>query len=526
MLSKIFTLLFCISLLSACSYSKQTDDANNYQEKYRSRIHFSPEKNWMNGPAGLVYLEGEYHLFYPHNPVSLTGRATHWGHAVSDDLIHWRHLPIALEPDSLGSIISGSVVVDKTNTSGFGTTENPPLVALFTYHNYEAESKGEVEIESQGLAYSLDKGVTWSKYDRNPVIANPGIRDFKDSKVIWHNSLQKWIMVLAVNNRISFYTSDNLKEWTFASDFGTDLGGNNDICECPDLFEIEIDDTGETKWILIVNMGFGETGEWGTSYFTGDFDGSSFIADQTTPFWVDYGNDHYAGSTVSNMPDNKRVLIGWMNNWEYAAEIPTKEWKGTLTLPRELKLMRVNTNYLLTSEPVKELESLYADRIVIPGKTLVQDIKREGLYDVTDKIPFPLLPTEVKIRFKTDDMEQMLFAEKFGVILRNKENESLLIGYDNFNRRFYVNRKEAIGTKFSDRFTGVHILPFDIQGSETLDLRIILDKASFELFTMDGKVVMTDTFYPSSEFDRLQIFVENGRITVDDITVTQLKSIW
>ncbi|MDG2450313.1 MAG: glycoside hydrolase family 32 protein [Saprospiraceae bacterium] len=247
-----------------------------YSEKHRPQFHFSPEENWMNDPNGMVYYEGEYHLFYQHYPDSSVWGPMHWGHAVSADLVHWEHLPIALYPDELGYIFSGSAVIDWKNTSGFGDGVTPPMIAIFTYHNSEREKAGADDYQTQGIAYSTDKGRTWTKYKGNPVIPNPGVRDFRDPKVFWHLESEKWVMTVAALDRVQFYGSENLKDWVFLSEFGADIGSHDGVWECPDLFPI-IDEKGDTKWVLLLNMNPGNpNGGSGLQYFIGGFDGNKF----------------------------------------------------------------------------------------------------------------------------------------------------------------------------------------------------------------------------------------------------------
>jgi sucrose-6-phosphate hydrolase SacC (GH32 family) len=235
----------------------------------------------MNDPNGMVFHNGEYHLFYQHNPDSTVWGPMHWGHAVSKDMIYWEHLPIALYPDSLGTIFSGSAVVDNNNTSGFGTAVNPALVAIYTYHDAEGEKAGRKDYQNQGIAYSLDNGREWITYDQNPVLRSPGIPDFRDPKVMWHEKSQQWIMALAVVDRISFYSSPNLKDWTKESEFGANIGAHGGVWECPDLFELQVEGTQDKKWVLLVSINPGApNGGSGTQYFIGDFDGKNFTLDE------------------------------------------------------------------------------------------------------------------------------------------------------------------------------------------------------------------------------------------------------
>jgi len=266
--------------LEVIDQDASTTESNYYTEKHRPQFHFSPESNWMNDPNGMVYYEGEYHLFYQYYPDSTVWGPMHWGHAISRDLVHWEHLPIALYPDKHGLIFSGSAVVDWKNTTGFGNGTNAPLVAIFSYHDMEKERAGiEDDFQTQGIAYSNDKGRTWIKYEGNPVIGNPGIRDFRDPKVIWHKETNKWIMAVAALDHLKFYGSPDLKEWKFLSDFGKNIGSHDGVWECPDLFKLTADN-GKEYWVLIENMNPGNpNGGSGTQYFIGQFDGEKFSVD-------------------------------------------------------------------------------------------------------------------------------------------------------------------------------------------------------------------------------------------------------
>lgn len=277
-----FVLLMAIFMMGCNKESSNKDKVKKntesaFSELHRPQFHFTPASGWMNDPNGMVYHNGEYHLFYQHNPDSTVWGPMHWGHAISKDLVHWEHMPIALYPDEHGTIFSGSAVVDTKNTSGLGTNDNPPMVAIFTYHNHEGENAGRVDFQTQGIAFSLDNGRTWEKYENNPVLPNPGIRDFRDPKVMWHEESEKWVMSLAVADHISFYSSPNLLEWEFESDFGANIGGHGGVWECPDLFKLSVEGTAMEKWVLLVSINpGGPNGGSATQYFVGDFDGSSF----------------------------------------------------------------------------------------------------------------------------------------------------------------------------------------------------------------------------------------------------------
>jgi fructan beta-fructosidase len=481
----------------------------------------------MDGPSGMVYLDGTYHLFYLYNSDGIEENPKHWGHAVSTDLIHWENLFVVLSPEAHGIIGYGSVVADVKNTSGFGgSTKNTPLVAIYTYTNYDNKQNDGSNVQSQGIAYSLDNGNTWITYSSNLVIPDPGINDFHDPKVFWYEPAEYWVMVIAAEGRIRFYTSQDLKEWNYASSFGFDLDNEENVWERPDLFELPVANGNGMKWILTVNIGFGFHKEWLTGFFAGDFDGKTFSSSQTSPYGIDYGKDNYGGATFNNLPNGRRVLIGWMNNWEYANIIPTSPWRGSFTIPRDLHLEETPYYYILASQPINEKKLLYGKHTAIRDLEIIQDIYLAGIEDITPHIHFPLLPSEITICFKTSNQSQIGSAEKFGIKLSNQKGEYLLAGYDAFHQQFYIDRTHSTSSALLEKFAGIHIQRYQIGESGILEMQIILDTTSLELFALDGKIVMTDTFYPSSDFNKIAIYAENGRIQVEEVSITQLKSIW
>ncbi|MGE0019272.1 MAG: glycoside hydrolase family 32 protein [Draconibacterium sp.] len=517
-LIKQFYIIFVMSVfLYSCNQSKQPV-AGKFTEKYRPQIHFSPEANWMNDPNGMVYYDGEYHLFYQYYPDSTIWGPMHWGHAVSTDLIHWEELPIALYPDSLGWIFSGSAVIDWENTTGFGTRENPPMVAIFTYHNRQLEQTGSNQFQYQGIAFSIDKGRTWTKFEKNPVLPNPGIRDFRDPKVIWHKESEKWIMALAVLDHVNFYSSPNLIDWTLESEFGAEIGAHGGVWECPDLFPLQIEGTDETKWVLLVSINpGGPNGGSATQYFVGDFDGHIFERHGEKTKWLDYGKDNYAGVTWSDIPeeDGRRILIGWMNNWQYANQIPTSIWRGACTIPRSLKLVEIYEDFLLLTHPVEEYNQLKGKEKKLAGTTI------SGEFEIKEKQE---LPIELNITFNTKNSTQLTFAEKFGAILSNSKNEKLVIGYDNLNKLFFIDRTNAGWDNPSKDFAQVQFAPY-INNDPTLDMKLIIDKSSVELFAKGGLIVMTNQFFPTEEFAQVNLFTEKGNIELLEGSVTKLSGI-
>jgi fructan beta-fructosidase len=479
--------------LSACASQKNTLAV----EQHRPQFHFTPQKGWMNDPNGMVYFKGEYHLFYQHYPDSTVWGPMHWGHAVSKDLMHWEHLPIALFPDKLGYIFSGSAVVDDNNTSGFGKGNEPPLVVLFTYHDMAGEKAKRTDFQTQGIAYSLDKGRTWTKYANNPVIKNQGAKDFRDPKVLWHAATKQWIMTLAVADHTEFYASKDLKTWAKTSEFGKTEGSHGGVWECPDLFPLKVDGAAE-KWVLVVNIGNGSpNGGSGTQYFVGEFDGKTFKNDNKPNdiLWLDYGRDNYAGVTWSNAPDNRRILIGWMSNWQYAQVVPTKSWRSATTLPRELTLKNTENGVRLVQKVVKEANILRGGEKIIGQQIISND------YVLTANSA----TNELSLSF---DLSKTT-AEDFGTVLSNSKGEKVIIGYEKKTNRLYIDRTEGGKIGFEKSFAGRHYAP-RLSKNKVLKMTIYADVSSVELIADDGETVMTDILFPNEDFNKISLFTKNG----------------
>jgi fructan beta-fructosidase len=505
-------LLFIAGCKTADKIEQSTQQV--YSEPHRPQFHFSPKAKWMNDPNGMVFLDGEYHLFYQHYPDDDVWGPMHWGHAVSKDLVHWEHLPIALYPDSLGMIFSGSAVLDKNNTSGLGTFENPPLVAIFTYHKMEAEKAGKIDYQTQGMAFSLDKGRTWTKYKNNPIVKNPGIKDFRDPKVFWHEDSKRWLMILAVLDHVEFYNSSDLKSWNKLSDFGKDYGSHGGVWECPDLFELEVPDENKKKWVMLlsINPG-GPNGGSGTQYFLGNFDGKNFTSDtpKNDTLWIDYGPDDYAGVTWSNIPaqDGRRLFLGWMSNWNYANVVPTSPWRSAMTIPRELALAKINDEIRLTSSPVKEM-----DLIVGRTKTF-NSISLTDTFVLERQLDFPL---------STFALEGAINAKMFTIQLSNDAGENLKFGFDKNSNRFFIDRGNAGDAPFSKNFNAISYSS-RISKNEKVNFKIYVDVASVELFFDDGLNTMTGIFFPKEKFSHAKIYGPDP-LTLDTLEVKELNRTW
>lgn len=511
----VFNSLLGLVLLFNTVVSAQ--DMDYYQEQHRPQYHFTPELAWMNDPNGMVYYDGEYHLFYQHYPYASVWGPMHWGHAISRDLVHWEHLPIAIYPDELGLIFSGSAVVDWKNTSGFGREENPPMVAMYTYHNMIGERSNRNDFQTQGVAYSLDKGRTWTKYAENPVISNPGIRDFRDPKVIWHEQTQQWVMILAAKDRVQIYNSPDLKQWNFTSEFGQGAAPQLGVWECPDLFPLLIEGSDETKWVMIVSHGGGgPNGGSCTRYFIGDFDGKTFTSDYPVEQvnWLDYGKDNYAGVTWSDVPesDGRRIFLGWMSNWEYATKVPTEKWRSSMTIPRTLSLRKTAIGLTLCSNPVKEMEQLRKSvtnfsRTPIEETVVVQNIE-------------PSL-SEAELVFDLNESD----SRSFGIQLSNERGAYIRISYDQASKLIIVDRSYAGKTNFSGAFPGLHYVPL-LSAENEMKWRIYFDKTSLELFVNDGAVVVTDIFFPNKDFDQMSLFAFDGKAVLSSGKIYELNKAW
>ncbi|ODN04863.1 Levanase, partial [Orchesella cincta] len=470
-------------------------------EQHRLRYHFTPKRNWINDPNGMVYYDGIYHLFYQYHPYSSDRGPMHWGHATSSDMLRWEEQDVALNPDEVGDCWSGSSVIDSTNTTGFQTDPNVhPLVAIYT-------SAGEAG-QSQSIAYSNDKGATFTKYPGNPAIPNPDIQDFRDPKVSYIRG--QWVMTLAVGNRIEFYGSPDLKTWTKLSEFGADPeeGSHCSSWECPDLFPLIVDVNGDGTslvelWVLLVSIGCGgPTGGSGTQYFVGDFNGTTFTTLGTwdNKQWLDWGPDNYAAVSFSNEPNGRTILMGWMNNLKYGDNLPTVSWRGQMTIPRSLDLQVLDKDakkYRLTSMPVAEVETLHS-----PTKIL--EIAQEFTLAVNETVVL----TE-NSRLKTPGMELKIELEidqnpQFSICAYNSLEEEVCFGYE--DSKWFLDRSKSGNTNFHGGFAETLRAEADREvSSQNVTIRMFWDVSSVEVFVDDGLTVMTSLFYATEPLDMIRI---------------------
>ena len=521
--SKITCFILGLTVFTGCKQALFTEKKDYTEaELYRPNFHFTPKKGWMNDPNGMFYYNGYYHLFYQYYPDSNVWGPMHWGHAISTDLISWTEKPIALYPDEKGYIFSGSAVVDVNNTSGFGSLKNPPMVAMFTYHDMKMEKAGKINYQSQGIAYSLDEGLTWAKYEANPVIKNPNIKDFRDPKITWDAIHKKWLMVLAAGDKTMFYGSKNLKEWELLSDFGKNIGAHGGVWECPDFFPMQVEGTDEYKWVMLlsINPG-GPNGGSATQYFVGDFDGKTFTIDksfaedvkQKKGLWIDYGRDNYAGVTWSNISeiDGRKLFIGWMSNWEYAQKVPTETWRSSMTIPRELALVKENDHYTVSSKPVKEIQNYIAKTI----KKETLKIDRETV--IIDKALVDL--SKVDISFSLKNLKKDVYTFSFS----NDSKNTIQFGINKEDNYFFIDRSKSGNLAFSDVFANkISKAPFTT-GFDKIDARVIVDKTSIEIFYNNGKTVMTELFFPDKPMQYFTVSNANAEYTIENLIINQLN---
>ena len=506
--------------------------------RFRPAIHFTARDTWLNDPNGLVFHDGLYHLFFQNNPYGNVWGNMSWGHATSRDLLRWTEHPVAIACDETEDIFSGSVVVDHGNTSGFGTADAPALVAIYT-SAYKAASEHQ-GTQAQSLAYSTDAGMTWNKYAGNPVLTRNSAH-FRDPKVFRYEGEHGacWIMVAveAQHQKVVFYRSDDLKTWDFLSDFGP-MNADQGEWECPDLFPLAVDgEPDNVKWVLIVNVNPGAVaGGSGGQYFVGQFDGTGFIPDASSVaapagvsalgdsaaaaaalqqcLWLDWGRDCYASVSFSNIPDGRRILIGWMNNWDYANQLPTAPWRSSMTLAREVRLTAVNGSARLVQQPVlashlDREESSGAVEQMNAGTLELQN----AVLPLPDSAPGNAQVIEAEILpGRADHVTFHLFANDDG-------SAGTVLNYDAATGRLVLDRSRSGNTGFHETFPSVESAPLVLDDG-VLKLQIVVDHCSVEVFTQDGKVVMTDLIFPDAENQKNWLAVGGGPATVRKLTVS------
>jgi levanase/fructan beta-fructosidase len=442
-------------------YSDTFDTTNS--ERFRPLYHHTPLYGWMNDPNGMFFKDGVWHLYYQYNPYGSQWENMTWGHSTSRDLIHWEAQPLAIESDWLGAIFSGSAIVDKDNTAGFGRNA---VIAMYT-------SAGAAQ--TQSIAYSADGGKTFTKYAGNPVITY-NAPDFRDPKVFWNEQVKKWIVVLAVGQEVQFYSSSNLKEWKYESSFGREYGNHDGVWECPDMLCFD------NKWVLLLNINpGGPFGGSATQYFVGTFDGHKFVCEDepSETKWMDYGKDHYATVTFHNAPEGRIVAMPWMSNWQYANQVPTMQFRSANGLPRDLGLKTVNGETYLTSSPSKELSAIRGKKVKQPTEACEIVVDMKGSSDIT---------------------------------LSNTKGEKVTMRYDAQKQTFTMDRNKSGDVSFSEAFPCVTTAP---TYGNIRQLRIFIDRCSIEAFDNEGKMAMTNLVFPSEPYNMVK--VKGGKATIFEI---------
>lgn len=477
-------------------------DMTNF-EKFRPVYHHTPAYGWMNDPNGMFYKDGVYHLYYQYNPYgSVWGNMT-WGHSTSRDLVHWTYEGTPIVPDAWGAIFSGSCVVDHENTAGFG---KGAVVAFYT----SAKSTPWGDVQSQSMAYSLDNGKTFTKYEGNPILTSSE-RDFRDPKVFWYAPGKHWVMMLAVGQHMEIYSSVNLKDWKKESEFGAMQGAHGGVWECPDLVEIPVEGTRQKKWVLICNLNPG--GPFGGSaaqYFVGSFDGKTFVNESPTlTKWMDWGKDNYATVTWNNAPDGRCVALGWMSNWQYANNVPTRQYRSANTIARDLTLYRVGEELYLKSTPSPEVKKARAEKVSKPSFNVAGEYEVASLLD------------DNKGAYEVELVIQNQGASKIAFCLLNEKGEKVSMYYDLARRQFVMDRSESGTVDFSKDFPAVTVAPADTD--KELTLRLFVDRSSIEAFGEDGKFVMTNLVFPSLPYNKMRFTSDEKGYTVKSLKVYRLQ---
>ncbi|MBC7651534.1 MAG: glycoside hydrolase family 32 protein, partial [Deinococcales bacterium] len=460
---------------------------------------FTTPQNWINDPNGLVYYNGMYHLFFQSNPFANVWGHMTWSHATSKDLIYWQHLPIAIKEENGIMAFSGSAVVDTKNSTGFSVNGSQPLVAIYTGHTDT--------LQTQNLAFSNNKGISWTKFKGNPVL-NYHKKDFRDPNVFWYQPKQQWIMALSFPNehQMGFFSSKNLKQWQQISVFGP-LGDTSGVWECPDLMQVPIEgQPGKTKWVLFTSQNAT------MQYFVGEFDGINFKNESAsnTIFKQDYGTDYYAAVAYHNTPNKQPIAIGWVNNWYYANDIPTTPWKGSMSLPRKLSVKKINNVWQLIQQPVNNITSLRGT------KTVLNNVKVINNY----KIPFKSQVFEMDCVLKPTNGET-------GIKIAVGNGHYFTIGYNSQTQTLFTDRTNVGTTFFNKNFDSLAIckakLPL-VNGK--LKLHIYYDKSIVEIYANDNTAVFTVQLFPDENNTAIELYNTGEPVIFESINFWKMKSIW
>ena len=499
------------------------DTAN--RDKFRPLYHHTPLYGWMNDANGLVYKDGEYHLYFQYNPYGSVWGNMHWGHSVSRDLVHWEHLPVALARDTMGHIFSGSSVVDVKNTAGYGEG------TVVSFYTSASDKNGQIEC----MAYSRDNGRTFTKYEKNPVLTPfDGLKDFRDPKVFWYEPEQKWVMIVSADKEMRFFSSKDLKDWTYMSAFGNGYGVQPSQFECPDMVQLPVGgDENNKKWALIVNINPGCLfGGSATQYFVGDFDGTNFVCDTKPEVvkWMDWGKDHYATVCFSNTGD-RVIAVPWMSNWQYANIIPTQQYRSANALPRELTMYSEGKDVCLAVNPVKELDALRKETKEIPaftvesGKEFTVDTlfaANDGAFEMDIELAADADCSGFKLMNGRGEYVDIYLDGKNGKLVMDRVHSGIV----DFGKNAIPHEKEAHDNRVKNSINYVDDFALATWAPLSKDkqhkLRIFVDKCSVEIFLDGGKVAMTNLVFPNEPYNSLSFYSRNGSTKVTACTFYKL----
>lgn len=504
-----------------------TFDTTN-TDYYRPVYHHTPLYGWMNDPNGMVYKDGEYHLYFQHNPYGSKWGNMHWGHSVSKDLIHWEHLDPAIARDTLGHIFSGSTVIDHNNSAGYG---KDAMIALYTS---ASDERGQI----QSMAYSTDNGRTFTKYENNPVLTPfDGLKDFRDPKVFWYEPDQKWIMIVSADKNMRFYSSSDLKSWEYMSQFGEGYGVQPNQFECPDFIQLPVDgNKNNMKWVMLVNINPGcMFGGSATMYFVGDFDGKEFKCDSKPEVtkWLDYGKDHYAAVCISNTGE-RSIAIPWMSNWQYANITPIKQYRGANGLPRELSLYTKDGQVYMAANAVKETEGLRkdtraVDNFEVKGEYVIDEIvpNTDSAYEVEmDITPGASQTVGFDLQNEKGEKAKIYLDMKAGKLVMDRTESGIVdlgeLSEYNVHEKETDDHRKTLSVNYRNDFSLGTWAPLNLCEGKTYHLDIFVDKCSVEIFVDGGRIAMTNLVFPTAPYNTLRFHAEGGSAKVDNMKIHKL----
>ena len=503
-----------------------TFDTSN-TDYYRPEYHHTPLYGWMNDANGLVYKDGEYHLYFQYNPYGSKWGNMHWGHSVSKDLVHWQHLDPAIARDTLGHIFSGSTVIDKNNSAGYGKD------AMIAFYTSASDEHGQI----QCMAYSNDNGRTYTKYEKNPILTPfDGLKDFRDPKVFWYEPAQKWYMIVSADKNMRFYSSTDLKQWEYLSQFGEGYGVQPNQFECPDFIQLPVDGNKDNmKWVMIVNINPGcPFGGSATEYFIGDFDGKEFKCDtdKSVTKWLDFGKDHYATVCFSNTGD-RIIAVPWMSNWQYANVTPIRQYRGANALPRELSLYTKNGEIYMAANVVKETEALRkstrtVESLSVEGETVIDSItdgQNSGVELEMDIVPGKAQTVGFDIMNAKGEKTKIYLDLKSGRAVMDRTESGLIAFGEKAEPHFKENhdRRKTESINYINDFALGTWAPLSLCEGKSYHLNVFVDKCSVELFVDGGRIAMTNLVFPTDVYNSLRFYTEGGKAEVKNLSIHKLR---